>query len=122
MTTTPAPARDPHYMKGVLLIAMAGTLASLSGIFFRNIEHAADWQVVFWRSGAMAVCLLAVLAMQSRGRIVAAYRAAGLPGLAAGLLLGASNVTFSLSIIHTTVARNGILGNSKSGVQKLSRL
>ncbi|MFO0995424.1 MAG: DMT family transporter [Alphaproteobacteria bacterium] len=97
-------ARDPHFLKGAFFIASAGVLASLSGVFFRQVEHASDWQIIFWRSGTMALCLLALVAVLNRGRVVAAFRAAGLPGLVAGLLLGASNVTYSLSIIHTTVA------------------
>lgn len=102
--TSSAAARDPHFLRGVVYIAAAGTLASLSGIFFREVERATDWQVIFWRSGTMALCLLTLIAVQNRFHVVAAFRAAGLPGLVAGLFLGGSNVSFSLSIIHTTVA------------------
>ena len=96
--------REPAYLRGVAFCAAAGMLASFNGILFRGVESAEDWQVVFWRSGTMAVVLFALLAVRKRGRVVAAFRAAGWPAIVAGLTLGASNFTFSLAMIHTTVA------------------
>jgi drug/metabolite transporter (DMT)-like permease len=96
--------REPAYLRGVAFCAAAGMLASFNGILFRGVESAEDWQVVFWRSGTMAVVLFALLAMRKRGRVITAFRAAGWPAIVAGLTLGASNFTFSLAMIHTTVA------------------
>ncbi|MFO0996170.1 MAG: DMT family transporter [Alphaproteobacteria bacterium] len=97
-------ARDPAYRRGVVCCAAAGMLASFNGILFRGVEHASDWQVVFWRSGTMALALLVLLAVRKRGHIATAFRAAGWPAVVAGLTLGTSNFTFSLAMIHTTVA------------------
>ncbi len=96
--------REPAYLRGVAFCAAAGMLASFNGILFRGVESAEDWQVVFWRSGMMAVVLFALLVVRKRGRVITAFRAAGWPAIVAGLTLGASNVTFSLAMIHTTVA------------------
>lgn len=95
---------EASYLRGVAFCAAAGVLASFNGILFRGVEDAADWQVVFWRSGTMATVLFALLAVRKRGRVAAAFRAAGWPAVVAGLTLGTSNFTFSLAMIHTTIA------------------
>ena len=101
----PAAARDdPLYLRGVVLMLSAGAIMSVNGVLFRSIEAASDWQVVFYRTAFMALSVLVILAVRERGRVTAAFRAAGPTGLVGGLILGIGNVCFTLSILHTTVA------------------
>lgn len=104
MTATAADQRDPLYARGIAFMLAAGAFASVNGILFRNIEAATDWQIIFWRNGTMFLFLIGLLAVRSRGAVGTAFRAAGRPGLVGGLILGAGNIFFALSIIHTTVA------------------
>lgn len=104
MTAVTADQRDPLYARGVAFMLAAGAFASVNGVLFRNIEAATDWQIIFWRNSTMFLFLIGLLAVRSRGAVATAFRAAGKPGLAGGLILGAGNIFFALSIIHTTVA------------------
>lgn len=104
MTAITADQRDPLYARGVAFMLAAGAFASVNGVLFRNIEAATDWQIIFWRNSTMFLFLIGLLAVRSRGAVGTAFRAAGKPGLAGGLILGAGNIFFALSIIHTTVA------------------
>ncbi|MFO0996169.1 MAG: DMT family transporter [Alphaproteobacteria bacterium] len=103
---TLAPTRDPHYARGVVLMLSAGSIASLNGLLIRLVESSTDWQIIFWRNGFMFLFLFGVVAVRKRSQVFAAFRAAGRPGLAAGIALGFGNVSFALSIIHTTVANS----------------
>ncbi|MGE0094365.1 MAG: DMT family transporter [Alphaproteobacteria bacterium] len=104
MTAITADQRDPLYARGVAFMLAAGAFASVNGVLFRNIEAATDWQIIFWRNSTMFLFLIGLLAVRSRGAVTTAFRAAGRPGLIGGLILGAGNIFFALSIIHTTVA------------------
>jgi len=104
MTAVTANPRDPLYARGVTFMLAAGAFASVNGVLFRNIEAATDWQIIFWRNSTMFLFLMGLLVLRSRGAVMGAFRAAGKPGLSAGLILGAGNIFFALSIINTTVA------------------
>jgi hypothetical protein len=61
---------DISYLKGVILVLMAGVLWSSMGLGIRNIEVANAWQILFYRSWALAAfCLQPVqlLATQTYG-------------------------------------------------------
>jgi len=91
-------------LRGRVLVLAAGTGMSLGGLFIRSIEAADEWQILFWRSLGLAVALAAFVALRSRGRLPAAFRAAGVAALVAGLCLSAGFACFVFSIVHTTVA------------------
>jgi drug/metabolite transporter, DME family len=95
---------DPGYARGVLLVGFAGALASFNGLIFRLVESAADWQVVFWRSFSMFCAVTLMLLWRARGRLGTVVRAAGVPALIGGAFMGLSNIAFSMSVLHTTVA------------------
>jgi drug/metabolite transporter (DMT)-like permease len=92
------------YGRGVALVALAGVFWSLGGILVRWIEAASAWQIIFYRSLALALTLLAVIALRHRGRMRWAFVAAGWNGIAAGACLGAGFIGFILALHHTTVA------------------
>ncbi|MCX7356012.1 MAG: DMT family transporter [Alphaproteobacteria bacterium] len=104
MTAITADQRDPLYARGVAFMLAAGAFASVNGVLFRNIEAATDWQIIFWRNSTMFLFLMGLLILRTRGAVVTSFRAAGKPGLVGGLILGAGNIFFALSIINTTVA------------------
>lgn len=104
MTAITTDQRDPLYARGVVFMLAAGAFASVNGVLFRNIEAASDWQIIFWRNSTMFLFLVGLLVLRTRGAVVTSFRAAGKPGLVGGLILGAGNIFFALSIINTTVA------------------
>jgi drug/metabolite transporter (DMT)-like permease len=92
------------YARGVALVALAGVFWSLGGILVRWIEAASAWQIIFYRSLALVLTLLAIIALRHRGRLRAAFVAAGWNGVAAGACLAAGFIGFILALHHTTVA------------------
>ncbi len=72
-----APARSAPYYRGVALVLAAGVFLSLGGIGVRLIEAANEWQILFYRSLALLITLLAVLAVRNRGALPGAFRTAG---------------------------------------------
>lgn len=98
------PGRTERYIHGVLFILAASILWSLSGILLRNIESANQLQLVFYRSAAMALTLLIIIAVNHRGRVLPVFRAAGGLGVLGGACFAASSICFIYSITTTTVA------------------
>ncbi len=99
-----APARSAPYYRGVALVLAAGVFLSIGGIGVRLIEAADEWQILFYRSLALLITLLAVLAVRNRGALPGAFRRAGAPAVAGGLCLSFGFVGFIFSLTHTTVA------------------
>ena len=97
-------AEGAGYARGVALVALAGVFWSLGGILVRWIEAAGAWHIIFYRSLALVLTLLAIIALRHRGRLRAALVAAGLNGVAAGACLAAGFIGFILALHHTTVA------------------
>lgn len=95
-------------LKGVLLLAGAALCWSLGGILIRLVE-ASDWTIVFWRSVFMALTLLIVLAIWSRGRLAEPFRAAGWKGVLSGAFMACAFICFVLSITRTTVANTLVI-------------
>jgi DME family drug/metabolite transporter len=97
-------AESAGYARGLALVALAGVFWSLGGILVRWIDTASAWQIIFYRSLALVLTLLAIIALRHRGRVGAAFVAAGWNGVAAGACLAAGFVGFILALHHTTVA------------------
>jgi drug/metabolite transporter (DMT)-like permease len=95
-------------VRGVALLAGASLCWSLGGILIRLLD-ASDWTIVFWRSVFMALTLLAVLALWTRGRLLDAFRAAGWKGALSGAFMACAFICFILSITRTTVANTLVL-------------
>ena len=66
---------DADYLRGVLLVALAGGFWSTGGVLIRWVEGANAWQIIFYRSVALALTLLLIIALRHRGRLVAAFLA-----------------------------------------------
>jgi drug/metabolite transporter, DME family len=95
---------DADYLFGVAMVALAGGFWSIGGILIRLIEAANAWQIIFYRSAALALTLTLIVALRHRGRLVAAFGAAGWNGVFAGACLSGGFVGYVLSLEHTTVA------------------
>ena len=96
------------YIGGVGLVLMAGVFWSSMGIGVRLIEEANVWQILFFRSIALACFLFIIITARSRGRPVKAIRSAGIAGVIGGAALV---VAFAGGIyaIQTTTVANAML-------------
>ncbi len=98
---------EPSYPAGVLLVVLAGVFWSTMGLGIRFIDEAGVWQILLYRSVALAVFLLAVIAIRSGGRPLRAIRGAGMAGVvgACGLVLAFSG---AIHAIQTTTVANAM--------------
>ena len=95
---------DPDYAYGVALVALAGAFWSIGGVLVRWVESASAWQIIFYRSVALALTLLLIVALRHRGRLAAAFAGIGGTGLLAGACLSGGFIGYVLALYHTTVA------------------
>ncbi|MCP4471892.1 MAG: DMT family transporter [Gammaproteobacteria bacterium] len=92
------------YFSGVVLVLMAGAFWSSMGLGIRMIEQANVWQILFYRSIALATFLLCIITIRSRYRPVRAIRSAGLAGAIGGVGLVFAFAGGIYAIQTTTVA------------------
>jgi DME family drug/metabolite transporter len=101
------------WRRGVVMVMAAGALWSLGGLMVRSMGEAGAWQILFVRSAAVALTVLAVLLWRYGGGCLREIRRAGWLAVLAGALLGAGFCGFILALMHTTVA-NAVLMLSAS--------
>ncbi|MFO1314122.1 MAG: DMT family transporter [Burkholderiales bacterium] len=98
-----------RHRRAVLFMVVAAVCWSTGGLLVRQLSIANAWEIVFWRSLFMSAFVAAVLvAMHGRG-MPAAVRAAGRPGILAGLFLAGTFFFFIGSLTRTTVANTFVL-------------
>ncbi len=95
---------NARHRLAVLLVLASSTINSVGGLLLRSIDMAGPWQVLFYRQLALMVCLILVLVLYYRGRIVAEFIGIGRFGVFAGLAVGLGSTCFILSLSSTTVA------------------
>jgi drug/metabolite transporter (DMT)-like permease len=106
----PADPADPaRHRRAVVMMIVAAICWSTGGILVRKLSITNAWEIVFWRSLFMAAFVALVLVIMHGRGMPRAVRAAGLPGLVAGLLLAATFFFFIGSITRTTVANTFVL-------------
>jgi drug/metabolite transporter (DMT)-like permease len=107
LLTGSPPPDAAAYRRGVVLVVAAGVCWSMMGLGIRLIEGANVWQILFYRSLALAPFLFAIIAVRSRGRPVAVVRRAGLAGVfgGAGLVFAFAGGIFA---IQTTTVANAM--------------
>lgn len=101
---TPAPTHDHGYIRGCAQVLFAGCVLSVGGLIVRNIDAAGDWQIVCYRSLAVAVSLLVLMALRDRTAVLRTFRNSGLASIVAAGSMATAMATFILAINHTTVA------------------
>jgi drug/metabolite transporter, DME family len=96
--------RTPDYKTSVVLVMAAGVAWSMMGLGLRLLEEARTWQVLLYRSLALALVLLAVIAVRSGGRPFRQIRRTWVPTLigAIGLVMAYAGGIYSIQ--STTVA------------------
>ena len=95
---------DEHYVKGVVLVLIAGCFWSIAGLVVRLMDDASEWQILFYRSLALVITLLIYLGLQNRGNLFGAFRRAGLYAVLAGAFLSIAFACWIFAMTHTTIA------------------
>jgi len=98
-----------RYGTGMVMVLTAGILWSFQALIIRQIDVAAAWTVLVWRSLAMLPVLLAFLAWRSGGSPWAVIRKAGLAGVIGGIGLVAAMGGAILAFQTTTIANAAFL-------------
>ena len=92
------------YVKGVLLVLLAGAFWSTIGIGIRSIEEANVWQILFYRSLSMSLFLFIMISIRSGYKPLNTIRRSGIAGIIGGLGLVMAFSGGIYSIQTTTVA------------------
>jgi drug/metabolite transporter (DMT)-like permease len=101
-----------HRAAGAALVFGAAFVFSLGGLIFRHIEGLDIWTINFWRALTMAIALAIGLAALTRGRVVAAFVAAGWRGLASGACIAVMMSCYMLALPRTTVANIMVIASA----------
>ena len=96
--------REISYRYSVFLVLLAGVCWSSFGVGVRLIQEANVWQILLYRSIALAPLLIAVIAIRNRWNAWGAVRRTGLAGIIGGIALVFAFSGGIYSIQHTTVA------------------
>jgi len=97
------------HRRAILLVVLAASLWSTSGLVFRMLEERDPWRIVFWRSGLLAPFLLGLIVVRSREGVGAAFRAADWHAPLGGVFLGAAFSFWILALGATSVANAAFL-------------
>jgi drug/metabolite transporter (DMT)-like permease len=92
------------YVQGVILVLMAGVFWSSMGLGVRLIEQANVWQILFFRSIALATFLFCIISVRSNYKPVAVIRKSGFAGAIGGVALVIAFAGGIYAIQTTTVA------------------
>jgi drug/metabolite transporter (DMT)-like permease len=95
---------NKRYLFGILIVIAGGAFLSTSGILLRIMDNANGWQIIFYRSLTFFITISTILVFQYRSKTLGAFRAIGMPGIAAAFLLGFGSVCYIFAMLNTTVA------------------
>jgi drug/metabolite transporter (DMT)-like permease len=109
MTDSRVPAEPSRHRRAVLFMIVAAICWSSGGLLVRQLSITNAWEIVFWRSLFMSVFVAGVLLVMHGRAMPAAVRAAGWPGVVAGLFLSGTFFFFIGSLTRTTVANTFVL-------------
>ena len=87
-----------------LSLILAAFVISFSGLVIRNIESANSWTIIFYRALAFTLFVFCYVLLKHQSKVVQQFRNAGSKGVAGGIVLGLTNVTYIVAITNTTVA------------------
>ncbi|NKB76517.1 MAG: EamA family transporter [Gammaproteobacteria bacterium] len=103
-----SPYQEPKpslsYLRGVILVIMAGVFWSTMGIGIRLIEEANVWQILFYRSSSLACFLFIIITYRSDYQPIKTIRRSGIAGVIGGIGLVMAFSGGVYSIQATTVA------------------
>ncbi len=100
-------ASSLSYANGVILVLLAGVFWSSMGLGIRMIEEANVWQILLYRSTALAAFLFVIISYRSGAKPLDTIKRAGIPGAIGGVGLV---IAFSGGIyaIQTTTVANAM--------------
>ena len=86
------------------LMAAGSTTVSFGGLIIRNIEHADEWQLVFYRALGMLFSVSIIVISRYRRHTLARLQDIGWPGIVGSVLVAIASISFVHSVSNTTVA------------------
>ncbi len=92
------------YFNGVVLVLLAGVFWSTMGLGIRSIENANVWQILLYRSFALASFLFILISFRSGFKPFITIKRAGIAGIVGGLSLVLAFAGGIYAIQTTTVA------------------
>jgi len=107
--TSPAPVAPARHRRAVVFMIVGAICWSSGGYLVRQLSITNAWEIVFWRSLFMSAFVAGVLVVMHGRGMPAAVRAAGWPGVLAGLFLSGTFFFFIGSLTRTTVANTFVL-------------
>lgn len=93
------------YAAGVLLAAAGAACWSFGGALVRLTDGIDAWQIIFYRSLTVLVCIGLWLAYRFGGSLLHLMRHAGMNAVIAGIAVGTAGLSFVASLFYTTVAQ-----------------
>ena len=90
--------------RGQIYVALAAVAWSTAGVLQRQLTLDTPTQV-FGRAAFAGAALLVWVAIAERGRVVPAFRAVGVAGVAVALCVATASCSFIVALNHTSVAR-----------------
>ncbi len=100
----PAPVIEEGRALGILLVVLAGTFWSTSGLFVRAMEAVDAWQLLFYRSLSVTVFAFAYLYWLRRGEAFALLKEGFWVSLLGGFFLMIASAGFIFALFYTSVA------------------
>ena len=88
----------------IVLMTIGSVIISFNGLVLRSINIADSWTIIFYRAFAFTLAIFLFLLFKYRKNVFSLIIKTGPSGFFAGLVLGASNICFIMSMTHTTVA------------------
>lgn len=93
------------YAAGIAFTAAGATCWSLGGALVRLTENLDTWQIIFYRSAVMLVCMTLWLSLRFGRRLPGLIAGAGANAVVAGIAMGTAGLTFVAAMLYTTVAQ-----------------
>jgi drug/metabolite transporter, DME family len=97
--------RPFSYAAGIAFTAAGAICWSLGGALVRLTDGIDVWQIIFYRSVTVIVCMGFWLGYRFGGGFVPRMRHAGVNAVIAGIAVGTAGLTFVASLFYTTVAQ-----------------
>lgn len=96
--------RSFSYGAGVFFVAAGAACWSLGGALVRLTDGLDVWQIIFYRSLTVLLCMGIWLVLQFRGTLRQRMAAAGMNAVIAGVAVGTAGLSFVAALFYTTVA------------------
>ncbi len=98
-------ARPFSYATGAAFTAAGAICWSLGGALVRLTRDIDVWQIIFYRSITVIICMGLWLGLRFGSTLPALMAGAGINAVIAGLAVGTAGLSFVASLFYTTVAQ-----------------